>query len=50
MLCGNVEVNTNSLALNLFDIVPSKGYEGVRPFESDIKIGGEQKFHGCSPS
>ena len=49
-LCDNVEVNTNSLAQNLFDILPSKGYEGVRPFESDIKIGGEQKFQGCSPS
>jgi len=49
-LCYNVEVNTNSPAQNLFDIVPSKGYEAVRPFESDIKIGAEQKFQGSSLS
>ena len=49
-LCDNVEVNTNSLAQSLFDIVPSKDCEGVRAFECDIKIGSEQKFQGCSPS
>jgi hypothetical protein len=47
-LCDNVEVNTNSQAQSLFDTVQRKGCEGVRQFDSDTKIGGEQKFQGCS--
>jgi len=33
-----------------FDMVLSKGYEGVRPFQYDTKIDAEQKFQGSSLS